>query len=745
MEATSWVGRSRRRIEGNEKVRGRTRFVGDLHLPGMLYARPILSPYAHAAIERVDATAAKRLPGVAAVFTADELGVRRLLAQREVNYAGEPVVLVVAADETTCHDAAELVEIQYRELPAVVDPLAALAAGAPVVGDPTLHQSDDAGAHGATASSTTDSEPRPANMPQRLRFRRGDVATAWNAADAVISAEFSVARVHQAYLEPQGCVAEPGDDGGVTIHASTQGQFFLRAEVAKTLGLPESLVRVVPMAVGGGFGGKIFLLEPLAAQAARLLGRPVRLCLDRIHDFLVAQPAPAARIALKLGATRDGTLLGIEADLLFDGGAASGSPVGIAAILLGSTYRAAHLHVVAAEALTHKTPNSAYRAPGAPQAYFALESALDMLARKLALDPLELRLRNAARQGDARADGRPWQRLGLVESLERMRASELWQRRKSARGRDEGYGLAVGGWPGGIEPAAAGCRIEGDGSLTIHVGSVDLTGTNTTFATIAAQTFGVDPARVRIVTSDTDRAPFSGMTGGSKITYTVGRAVDEAAADARRQLLALAADHLEANIDDLVLEDGRVFVRGNPSSGAEIGELARLGMEFGSPHPPLHGHARIANPESSPGFAVHLARVHVDRATGVVRPLEYLAVQDVGKAINPAEVEGQIHGGLTQGLGRALAEELIHDESGQLHGGSFLEYAMPHSGDLPPLRVELVEVPSTYGPYGAKGVGEPPAIPGAAAFANAVEDAAGVRITEVPLTAPRVLAALRGG
>jgi|SRR5579872_2509889 len=742
MTAMSWIGSSRRRIEGADKVRGRTRFVGDLRLPGMLYARPVVSPYPHARIERVDTAAARRLPGVVAVLTDEDLGVRQLLAREYVNYVGEPVALVVAADEATAYDAAELVEIEYRELPAVVDPLAALAPDAPAVADPTLHQSDDAGAHGAAVGGEDTSEPRPVNMPQRMRFSRGDIEAAWNAADAVVAQTFTVARVHQGYLEPQGCIAEPTADGGVTIHASTQGQFFLRAETAKTLGIPDSLVRVVALPVGGGFGGKIFLLEPLAAQAARVLGRPVRLCLDRSHDFLIAQPAPAARIAVKIGAKRDGTLVALDADILFDGGAASGSPVGIGAILLGSTYRTPHLRIVAAEVLTHKTPNSAYRAPGAPQAFFALESAVDMLARKLDLDPIEFRLRNAVVEGDPRADGRPWPRLGLYESLERARDSKLWRNRARDRGADEGYGVAVGGWPGGLEPAAAGCRIDGDGSLTIQVGSVDLTGTNTTFAAIAAETFGIDPSKVRIVNGDTDTAPYSGMTGGSKITYTVGRAVADAAADARRQLLELAADQLEANPNDLVIEDGRVHVRGNPSAGMEIGELARLSMQYGSTHPPLYGHARIANPEQSPGFAVHVARVRVDRATGVVRPVAYLAVQDVGKALNPAEVAGQIHGGVTQGLGRALSEQLVHDESGQLQSGSLLEYGIPHSSDLPQLQVEMVEVPSKHGPFGAKGVGEPPAIPGAATIANAVEDGVGVRICDTPLTAPRVLSAL---
>ncbi|HVA37125.1 MAG TPA: xanthine dehydrogenase family protein molybdopterin-binding subunit [Candidatus Dormibacteraeota bacterium] len=743
MTSTTWIGRSQRRVEGGDKVRGLTRFVGDLHLPGMLSARLVLSPYPHARIERIDASAARLLPGVVAVLTDEEMGVRRLLARGEVNYVGEPVAMVLAVDDATALDAAELVDVTYRELAAVVDPLAALEPTAPTVLDPSAHESEDAGAHGAAVGTEDDSEPRPANMHQRMRFRRGSIDAAWNLADAVVEGTFSLARVHQAYIETQGCIAEPRSDGGVTLHACTQGQFFLRAETAKALDLPESLVRVVPLPVGGGFGGKIFLVEPLAAQAARVVGRPVRLILDRAQDFLFAQPAPAARIAVKLGARNDGTLVGLDADLLFDSGAVGGSPVGIGAILLGSTYRTPNLRVVAAEVLTHKTPQSAYRGPGAPQAYFALESAMDLLARKLEMDPIELRLRNAVVEGDERADGRRWPRIGLMECLERARDSELWRERGRARAAGEGYGVAAGGWPGGLEPAAAGCRIESDGTLTIQVGSVDLTGTNTTFMTIAAETFGVDPSKVRVVTGDTDRAPYAGLTGGSKITYTVGKAVERAAEDARRQLLELAAARLEAAVGDLVIEDGRVFVRGNPRTGAAIADLAKLTVGFGSPYAPLHGQGRIANPESSPAFAVHVARVVVDRATGVVRPTGYLAVQDVGRAINPAEVEGQIHGGLTQGLGRALGEEIVHDAYGQVHGGSFLDYAVPHSVDLPPIHVEMVEVPSVYGPFGAKGVGEPPAIPGAAALANAVHDAVGVRVYQVPITAPRVVEALR--
>ncbi|HEY8449988.1 MAG TPA: molybdopterin cofactor-binding domain-containing protein, partial [Bacillota bacterium] len=401
-------------------------------------------------------------------------------------------------------------------------------------------------------------------------------------------------------------------------------------------------------------------------------------------------------------------------------------------LVLASTYRFAHLNVRAYEVLTHKAPVGAYRAPGAPQAFFALESHLDRLARRLGLDPIELRLKNASREGDEMANGQPWPRIGLVECLERVRQHPFWRQRQAGPG--EGYGVAAGGWLGGMEPAAAACRLNGDGTFTLQVGAVDLTGTHTTLAMIAAEVLGVDPDRIRIQSGDTENAPFAGTSAGSKVIYTVGRAVQAAAEDARQQLLELAAGHLETAVADLEIRGDEVAVRGAPARSVSIRELARLTMRYGSGYAPVYGRGRSAIDRRSPAFAVQVVKVRVDAGTGRVEPLACLAVQDVGRALNPAEVYGQIHGGVVQGLGRALFEQLVYDEYGTLANASLMDYGLPVAADLPPIEVELVEVPSPHGPFGAKGVGEPPVVPTAAAVANAVADATGVRVSELPIT-----------
>ncbi|MBX5464856.1 MAG: xanthine dehydrogenase family protein molybdopterin-binding subunit [Clostridia bacterium] len=734
------IGRSQPRLDGPEKLRGSARYVADLRPAGLLHARLVLSPYAHARLRRIDTSAAARAAGVAAVFTAADLEPTGLLADDEVFYAGHPVAVVVAESEALAEDAAELVRVEYEPLPAVLDPEEALRPEAPLVRQlPEEHVSEAMAAHGAAAGGVQD-EPRPRNASDMVHFRRGDVEAGFARAEVVLEATYRAGAVHQGHIETHGVVAEAAPDGSLTLWTSTQGTFDTRHGTAETLGLEEHQVRVVPMTVGGAFGGKFLLLEPLAAAVARRLRRPVRLVLDRLQDFLVSRPAPAAVIRLKMGARRDGTLTALEARLVFDTGAEPGSPVGIAALLLGGTYRVENLDIVGYEVLTHKSPVGAYRGPGAPQAYFALESHMDRLARRLGLDPLEFRLRNAAREGDPRPDGRPWPRLGLVECLERVREHPLWKERPA--GPDEGWGLAVGGWPGGLEPAAAGCRLDPDGTLTVQVGAVDITGSATSLAMIAAEIFGLPPERVRVVNRDTDSSPFGGSAGGSKTVYTVGPAVQKAAEDARRQVLELAAERLEAAPEDLEVADGRVTVRGVPSRFVTLAELARLSTRFGSRYAPIYGHGRVAQRSSAPGFAVHLARVRVDRETGQVRVTGYLAVQDVGRAINPAEVVGQIRGGVAQGIGRALLEELLWDESGQLLDANLADYRLPTGEDVPQVETELVEVPAPDGPFGAKGVGEPPAIPVAAALANALEAAAGVRLETIPIRPEEVLRAL---
>jgi CO/xanthine dehydrogenase Mo-binding subunit len=395
------------------------------------------------------------------------------------------------------------------------------------------------------------------------------------------------------------------------------------------------------------------------------------------------------------------------------------------------------------EVQTHRPSSGSYRAPGAQQATFAIECAMDDLARKLELDPLEFRLQNCVVEGDERPNGGVWPRIGLKESLERLRAHPLWQDRETSARSGRGVGIAVGGWPGGLEPATAACRLDADGKLTVMLGSVDLNGTNTTFAQIAAESLGIDSDDVHVRTADTDSAPYAGGTGGSKITYTVGVAVQKAADDAVEQIKQIAAQALEASVDDLELANGMVQVKGVPDSGISLKEVADLGMKTAGGFGPVMGRGASAISNIAPGFAAHLAEVEVDELTGRVEVTNYVAVQDVGFAINPAAVEGQIHGGVAQGIGWALYEGIHYDDAGSPDASSLLDYTLPRANMIPPIEVLLVEVASAEGPYGAKGIGEPPAIPGAAAVGNAIRSAVGARITDLPIRPDAVLGAIQ--
>ncbi len=747
-----FVGKRTLRGDGPERLTGQIRFTADLNLPGALYARLVRSPYASARIVSVDAGAARAVPGVSHVLTARDLPVpdiaaavdkrRILLALDRVLYAGQPVAVVLGETAAAADDGAALVEVEYQAAQPVVDVLAAMASDAPVVRARREVDAEELGMHGAApqAEQETD-EPQAPNVASRTRLARGDVEQGFAEADLVLEREFRTNWVHQGYIEPQSCAASIDPLGNLTVYACTQALFHTRSEVARTLGLADHQVKLQAMPVGGGFGGKFGLLEPTCAALARATGRPVFLVYSRMDEFVAADPAPRSVLSLKVGARSDGTLTTLKARLIFDAGCNPGAPVGIAAILMGSFYRWQHVLLEGAEVLTNKTGTGAYRAPGAPQAAFAIESTVDDVAEALGMDPLELRRKNAVQEGDVRADGSRWPRIGLLQCLER--AEPIYRAERAAAGPGEGVGIALGGWPGGIEPAAAACRLNADGSLQISLGSVDLTGTNTTFAMVAAEAFGLDdPSQVRISSVDTDAAPYAGASGGSKITYTVGPAVLQAAQDARQQVLRVAAAELEASVDDLEIVSGRVQVRGVPGKAKTLAEIYTLSASFGAKHAPVQGQGRTAVTDRSPGMAVHVVRVHVDRETGRVTPVRYVAVQDVGRAINPATVESQIHGGSAQAVGWGLLEQIVFGEDGSAVTASLMDYPLPKSTQVPDLEAVLVEVPSIAGPYGAKGVGEPPVVPGAAALANAVKAASGARVTEMPLTAERVRRAL---
>ncbi|HEY3086198.1 MAG TPA: xanthine dehydrogenase family protein molybdopterin-binding subunit [Candidatus Dormibacteraeota bacterium] len=735
---TGGSARGRRRQEGAEKVTGATRFTADVELVGLLHVQLVVSHAASARIRSIDTDGARSAPGVVDVVTGrdlpeqDSAGPDLPLAIDRVYYVGQPVAAVVAESEAQAADAASLVAVDYEDIPAVLAAATATSEDAPLVLDVDEQaDEDDASIHGASTAAAEDAPARPRNVSSVVHMKRGDVEKALHESDVVVSASYDIAGAHHSFLEPHVTVVRPEPDGGLTIWSPTQGPFVVRDSVAELTGLPPYRVRVVPMPVGGGFGGKIELLEPLLALIAMRLRRPVRLALARSHEFVVGHPAPAAHFDIELGARRDGTLVAQRTRFRYDNGATAGWHAGLSASFLGGTYRIPNFDLQGFEVTTNKTPVDAYRAPGATQTYFALESALDELALELDLDPIELRLRNVSREGDPAPDGHStWPAVGSVEVLEVAKRHPLY----TAPTREgEGVGVALGSWGGARTPSAAGCRVETDGTLAVTVGSPDISGTATGLAVIAAEAFGIHPDRVRVEVADTSTAPFSATSSGSQVTYSVGGAVIEAAREARRQLLEIATEELEAAPEDLDIVDGRVAVKGSPNRSVEITKLVGLSREFMGRHKPIQATGRSALQEASPQFTVHIARVRADVETGAYQLTGYAAIQDVGHAINPPEVEGQIHGGSTQALGRALGEELVYDGDGQLRSASFLDYEIPAADQIPLIDVHLVEVPSPVGPLGAKGVGEPPAIPGTAALANAVSRATGVRVRRAPI------------
>jgi CO/xanthine dehydrogenase Mo-binding subunit len=750
---TDVIGVPRPRLDAPEKVTGKTRFAGDGAPPGLLHARPVLATEPHALIKAFDTEAASAIPGFVAVLTAADLptateGTDRTaepLAREEVVFAGQPVALVVAETESAAADAAELVIVEYESLEAVVDVEAAMAPGACLARrvEEGTHSGDLESIHAGSDHGQADDsvEALSGNVLDRVHRQSGDVEAAFASSDAVVSGTFRTPWVYQGYLEPQVATAWLEPSGTLVVSTATQGAFVSRSELGRAFGLPLEQIRVIAEPLGGAFGGKFALVEPLAAGATLALRRPVRLVLTRREDFAATNPASAQVSEVKIGARKDGTLTAIEARMIVDRGTNAGWGVeGITSLLVAGPYRWEAHDIRGYGVQTNRFTFGAYRGPGAPTAAFALESLIDELAEKLGLDPLQLRRTNALVEGDAGVSG-PVPTFGAVEVIEAAQAHALWAKRGSLP-ENEGVGIAAGYWPGGNEPAAAVCRVDTDGTMTVVTTAADMTGVNTGFATIAAAAFGLPPEKVRVVTADTASGPYAGASGGSKVTYTVGKAVERAAEAAKEKLLAAASEELEIAPGDLEVVDGVVRAVGAPDRSITVEEISRKALRFGGRYEPIEGHGGSAQTSQAPSVSAHIAHVRVDRETGEVELLGYAVVQDVGRALNPALVEGQMRGGAVQAIGWALFEELVHDEDGQLLTGSFLDYALPTADRVPPIDTVIVEVPAPDGPFGAKGIGEAPVVPGPAAIANAVAAATGVRMRELPMTPPRLWAAL---
>ena len=753
---TSPIGVARPRPDAPAKVRGATRYAADRPVPGLLHARLVLATHAHARIRGIDGDAARELPGVVAVLTAADLPIKatgrdRLsmpLARTEVSFAGQPVALVVAESEAAATDAVELVGVRLEALPAVIDPEAAMAPGAPLArleipeeGDRT--GSMDAQSHAAVGGGGDESieaEELSANVVGRSRYWDGDVTAALEGAAVVREGRFTTSWIHQGYLEPQACTAWIDADGTLVVESATQSLFGTRDEVAKALGLQQREVRAVATTLGGAFGGKWPLFDTLVAAAALRLRRPVRLVVTRAEDFAAANPSQSFVTELRIGADRAGRFAGLECRMVADTGAFDeGSAESLGGVLIAGPYAWPAFDVWAYGVRTNRFGVGAYRGPSAPPTAMALETLIDELAAALGIDPIEIRRRNLAGEGAPMVDGESWPLTGGREVLEALAASPVWQERLR-RVEGEGVGLAFGYWPGATNAAAAACRMSPDGSVQVLTGIVDMSGVSGGFQAMVADAFGIEPDLVQMAFLDSGSAPMSPGSGGSQITYAAGRAIRKAAEATARRLLEAAAIQLEISVDDLELVDGTVRPRGTPERAIPIAKVVRAHARAG--REPIEAHGYAENPGIAPSVAGHVARVRVDRDTGAIEVLEDHVVQDVGRVLNPALVAGQQQGGAAQAIGWATLEALVHDENGQLQTGTFLDYAMPRADDVGRLLTTAVEVPAPEGPLGAKGIGEAPVIAGPAAIANAVAAATGVRLRDLPMSRTRVWAAL---
>ncbi|MBE7552833.1 MAG: xanthine dehydrogenase family protein molybdopterin-binding subunit [Anaerolineales bacterium] len=761
------VGQPLPRLDAKEKVQGQAVFAADVQLPGLLVGKFLTSPHAHAEILSIDTSAAEILPGVRAVITAADIpasakydaGSRfhAFLARRFVVFAGQPVAAVAADDLVTAESALELIRVDYRPLPVVRTPQEAIQPGcvAVALGEESFNSSAGSTPHTQVAAASQPEEAEAKgdespNIANRVIFKYGDLAAAFAQSDVIVEQTYTVPVVHQGYIEPHAVTAHWDRPDHVTVWECVQGAFAARDLLAHTLGLSQSSITLNATEIGGGFGGKVEgIFAPIVVLLAKKARRPVKLVLTRREELVGSNPAPHSVIRLKSGARKDGRLTALEGEILVDAGAfPSGWIMNSMTVLLRNNYKFPAWRLEGLEVLTHKASIAAYRAPGGPNAAFAIECQLDEMARRLDLDPLQLRLQNLVEEGDSLTDLEPQVRVGGREVLNALAGHPAWTDPLPARYGDNGLlygrGLALGSWEGGRGPASAIAILDGDGKFNIVLGTVDLSGSFTSLAQIAAEALGVSVEKIVIRKASPDYAPFAPMSAGSQTIFAMGAAVKEAALDLRAKLFRHAAKELQVSEDELGIDGEGIFVSSQPNQRRSFETLYQLGTEWFAEYGPLLGQGSAAQRQRAPGFAATIAEVAVDPATGQVRVTRLTTAQDVGRAINPLAVAGQLQGGSTQSVGIALWEEVMYDEQGRVCNPNLLDYRLPTAADLPLIETIIVEAPGGDGPYGAKLVGEPSIIPPVAAVANAVAAAIGARICDLPLTPERVWRVIAG-
>ncbi len=744
------VGTSPVRPDGVPKVTGQAQYGADYSLPGMLWAKVLRSPHAHARILSVDTSKAAALPGVKGIILGsdfpehpfDYVGpervaqnywhmTRNIMAREKALFEGHAIAAVAATTSAIAAEAVSLIEVKYEVLPHCIDVEDAMKPDAPLLFEDMI---------------TRGVEPapsKPSNISKRLEFSVGDIAAGFASADEVVEMSFKTAAVHQGYIEPHSCLARYGADGQCELWSASQGHFVVRAYTAKLVGMEIGNLLVHPAEIGGGFGGKtVVYVEPMAVLLSRKTGLPVKIMMGREDVFKSTGPTSGSSMTVKIGVKKDGTIVAAEGLFKFQAGAFPGSPVMNATMCAFAPYIIPNVKSVGFDVVSNRPKSAAYRAPGSPISAFAVESVLDILAKKIGMDPLKLRLKNAVKAGSPTAWGPKHSHDGYAETIQALLDHPQYNK---PLGKNQGRGVASGFWFNGGGESTASVHINEDGTVVIATGSMDVGGSRASMALMAAETLGVPYESVRSTVADTASIGYNHVTGGSRVTYATGIAVVEACNKVIEDLRLRASLMWDTDIKNVVWSDGYAKPVDPSVGNFEPLSLKAIAGKRAVTGGPIGFEASTNAGGQAPGFSTQFVDVEVDPETGHVKILQFVAAQDVGRAIHRDYCAGQIVGGVVQGIGWALNEEYIYDSKGRLSNAGFLDYRIPVASDLPMIEAVLVEVPNPSHPFGVKGVGEANIVPPMAAIANAIENAIGRRMTELPMSPPRVLAAIDAG
>ena len=750
------VGTRPIRHDGNDKVTGRARYSADITLPRLLHGKILRSPHAHARIMSIDASRALALPGVEAVVTAADFSQPRgriadlgegamanpkwisnnCLASEKALYKGHAVAAIAATSLHLAEHAISLIDVDYEVLPGVTDVLEAMKDDAPVLHE-RLANLENANIRPGGLRDDDDTE-KATNISNHFFFELGDTEQGFKDADIVVEREYRTATVHQGYIEPHSATAMWGEDGKLTIWCSSQGHFQIRDLTGLVLGVPVSQIKVIPMEIGGGFGGKtVIYLEPVAAVLSKKTGRPVKVSMGRAEVFEATGPTSGSYIRVKIGANEAGMITGADITMMYEAGGFPGSPINQACQCVLSPYDIANGRIEGYDVVVNKPKAAAYRAPGVPAAAFAAESVIDEICEKLGMDPLEFRTKNASKEGSRRIPGPVLQKVGYLETLAAAMDTEHYK--TPLEGPNRGRGIAAGFWFNGTGPACATASVNADGTVSLIEGSPDIGGSRASMAMQVAEVLGLPAEDVHPTIGDTDSVGYTSLSAGSGATFKSGWACYEAATDIKQQLIQRAARIWDVSPDDVEYTDGVASHKSDSELKLTFKQLAGRLIGTGGP---VVGRGNVNPAGVGNSFAVHIVDVEVDPETGKVAVLRYTALQDVGKAVHPSYVEGQIQGGVVQGIGWALNEEYVYNKSGVMDNSSFLDYRMPTSLDLPMIDTVIVEIANPGHPFGIRGVGEVCIVPPMGAMANAIHNAIGVRMDVLPMSPGNILEAL---